>query len=211
MARHRAESPPRSGARFGPGTGELRQQRDRQRIAQVAARLIVEHGLTDWTVAKRKALRELLLAESTPLPSNEAIELALTEHHALFGGEAHASNLRRQRSVALTWMGRLETFSPLLIGGVAAGWATAHSDIRIELVADDPKVVEMTLAGTGVRYTAIASPPEDRTTPVHLQLDLPDGGVRLVLLTPGLRRSRSRRDDEPRLTIAAVAALLGSE
>ena len=30
-------------------------QRDRLRVAQLAARLIVEHGLTDWTLARRKA------------------------------------------------------------------------------------------------------------------------------------------------------------
>jgi hypothetical protein len=35
----------------------LRRERDRIRIAQAAARLIVEHGLTDWTLAKRKAAR----------------------------------------------------------------------------------------------------------------------------------------------------------
>src|SRR4029077_12612764 len=90
--------------------------RDRLRIAQVAARLIVEHGLADWTLAKRKALRQLLLPDSTALPSNDEIEAALTEHHALFGGDAHVANLRRQREQALGWMRRLAPWDPLLVG-----------------------------------------------------------------------------------------------
>ena len=40
-------------------------QRDRLRIAQAAARLIAEHGLTDWTLAKRKAVRQLLLPDAS--------------------------------------------------------------------------------------------------------------------------------------------------
>ena len=38
--------------------------RNRSRIAQTAARLIAEHGLTDWNAAKRKACRELGLPAS---------------------------------------------------------------------------------------------------------------------------------------------------
>ncbi len=114
-------------------------QRDRLRIAQAAARLIAEHGLADWTLAKRKAVRQLLLPETAPLPSNEEIEGALADYHALFGGDAHLNALRRQRIEALAWMRRLAPWDPVLAGGVAAGWATEHSDIRLELVADDPK------------------------------------------------------------------------
>jgi hypothetical protein len=69
----------------------LRVQRDRIRIAQTAARLIAEHGLTDWTLAKRKAARQLLLPDTAALPSNDEIETALASHHALFGGDAHAT------------------------------------------------------------------------------------------------------------------------
>ena len=54
-----------------------RARRDRERIAQTAARLIAEHGLTDWALAKRKAARQLMLPESAALPSNDEIEAAL--------------------------------------------------------------------------------------------------------------------------------------
>ena len=142
----------RDGAAAGPRAEHGRQ--DRARIAHAAARLIVEHGLNDWALAKRKAARQLMLPDSAPFPSNEEIEAALAEYQALFGGEAHRRALRAQRLCAREWMQRLAAWSPLLVGGVAAGWASAHSDVRIEIVADDPKAVELFLAGRGIGYRA---------------------------------------------------------
>jgi hypothetical protein len=180
-------------------------QRDRLRVAQTAARLIAEHGLTDWTLAKRKAVRQLLLPETTPLPSNEEVEAALADHHALFGGDAHRSALRRQRIEALAWMRRLARWDPVLVGGVAAGWATEHSDVHLELVADDPKAVEIDLAASGVSYAAL--PPRERDATAHLRIESSPAGIRLAIVTPQQRRNRPRKSEESRLTVEAVAAL----
>jgi hypothetical protein len=191
---------------------DLHARRDRARIAQAAARLIAEHGLTDWSLAKRKAARQLLLPEGAALPSNDDITQALTDHHALFGGEAHAASLRRQREEGLAWIRRLEPWEPLLVGGVAAGWASAHSDVRIELVADDPKAVEIALASSGVAYAASA-PGEDAEKSagvIHLRIATPRATIRLSILTPQQRRNRARNDDEPRLNAGDVAALLAA-
>lgn len=195
-----------SATRHPSRSAGLRAQRDRVRIAQVAARLIAEHGLADWTLAKRKAARQLLLPDTAPLPSNEEIESALADHHALFGGEAHTLALRRQRTEALGWMRRLAQWQPLLVGGVAAGWATEHSDVRLELVADDPKAVEIALAGGGIAYAAL--PPRDNDATAHLRIDSTRAVVRLAIVTPQQRRNRPRHSEEPRLTEAAVAELL---
>src|SRR3954467_10081319 len=89
-----------------------RDAQTRIRIAQVAARLIVEHGIADWSLAKRKAARQLMLPEREPLPADAEIEAALTEHHAIFGGDAHQATLRDQREEAFTWMRRLDAFAP---------------------------------------------------------------------------------------------------
>ena len=59
------------------------QSDNRERIAQVAARLILEHGITDWSLAKRKAARQLMLSERDGLPGDDELEAALTEHQAL--------------------------------------------------------------------------------------------------------------------------------
>lgn len=178
---------------------------DRARIADAAARLIVEHGIADWSLAKRKAVRQLLLPERTALPGDDEIESALAAHHALFGGDEHAATLRTQREEALAWLRALAAFEPRLTGGVAAGWATAHSDIRIDLVADDSKAVELALINRGVAYrvapgVSLAAAPE-------LCIDTARGPVRLVVRTRQGARQRPRRD-EPRLDAAAVAELL---
>jgi hypothetical protein len=195
------------------GRGDLRSARyDRIRIAQAAARLIAEHGITDWSLAKRKAARQLMLPETTALPSNDDVVQSLTEHHALFGGAAHAAGLRVQREEGLAWMRRLAPWEPLLVGGVAAGWATAHSDVRLELVADDPKAVEIALASTGVAYAAL--PPkaeaEKLAGGIQLRIDSQHATIRLSILTPQQRRNRPRRDDEPRLSIDEMVNLLRS-
>ena len=179
---------------------------DRERIAHAAARIIAEHGLTDWAQAKRKAARQLMLPESAPFPSNEEIEAALTSYHALFAATAHEASLRTQREEALAWMKRLAAWDPLLVGGVAAGWATAHSDIRLELVADDAKAVEIALANDGVRYAAL--PPRASDSGAELLIETPRASLRVAILTPGGRRNRPRQDEEPRLAAGAVAALL---
>jgi hypothetical protein len=182
---------------------------NRVRIAQAAARLIVEHGITDWTLAKRKAARQLMLPEREALPGDDEVAAALAEHHALFAPEAHARQLRAQRESALRWMGRLAHFEPLLTGGVAAGWATEHSDIRIELVAADPKAVELVLLNAGVIYRTMSA---DRDGAAELLVNDRDEAIRLSVRTPEQARQRPRRDrhgqEEVRLTAEAVEALL---
>ena len=186
--------------------GDAHTRHDRERIAQTAARLIAEHGLTDWALAKRKAARQLMLPESAPFPSNDEIEAALASYHALFDAPAHDASLRTQREEALRWMRRLADWAPLLVGGVAAGWATAHSDIRLELVADDAKAVEIALANDGVRYSAL--PPRETEAGAQLLIETPRASLRVSILTPAERRNRPRRDPEARLAPADVAALL---
>ena len=182
---------------------------DRERIAQTAARLIAEHGLTDWALAKRKAARQLMLPESAPFPSNDEIEVALASYHALFAADAHEASLREQREEALAWMRRLAAWEPLLVGGVAAGWATAHSDVRLELAADDAKAVEIALANDGVRYAALPAGAADNGA--DLLIETPRASLRVSILTPAERRNRPRRDAQPRLAAAEVAALLVSD
>ena len=180
-----------------------RDAQNRLRIAQVAARLIAEHGITDWSLAKRKAARQLQLPEREALPSDEEIQAALAEHHALFATETHDDQIREQREHALLWMRRLAEFAPHLIGGVAEGWATEHSDIRLELVAEDAKSVELALLNAGESYRAMGS---DREGATELFLD---DGVRLSIRTPEQARQR-RRGVDTRLSADEVQALVSA-
>ena len=114
-----------------------RAQRNRSRIAQTTARLIAEHGLTDWNAAKRKACRELGLPDREALPDNDEVEQALRDYNSLFLSDEQPTRLRQQRLEALRWMERLSEWKPVLTGAVAAGWATAHSELRLELEAEE--------------------------------------------------------------------------
>jgi hypothetical protein len=201
-----------SSPRGRPARFDARDAQTRLRIAQAAAKLIAEHGITDWTLAKRKAARQLMLPEREPLPADDEVEAALAEYHAIFGGDAHDATLRRQRELALRWMRRLAQFAPLLSGGVAAGWATVHSDVRLELTAVDAKLVELVLLDHGVAYRNMHA---DRDGAAELYVDTKDGGVRLSIRAPEEARQRPRRDrhgnEEVRLDIAELERLLGTD
>jgi hypothetical protein len=185
--------------------------RNRARIAQVAARIIAEHGLNDWQAAKRKACRQLGLPDHEALPGNEEVEQALRDYNTLFNGAAQEATLRAQRLDALSWMERLAQWKPLLTGAVAAGWATEHSEVRLELEAEDAKAVELSLINAGVAYASVPAPGREAQPP-QLRLESPQATVRLVILSPQQRRNRPRRDraalPEERLTLSQLRALL---
>ncbi len=187
------------------------QEGDGQRrllIAQGAARLIAEHGITDWAMAKRKAARALQLPESAALPGDDEVEQALADFHALFGGSEHAASLRRQRAEALRWMRGLAAFAPRLTGGVAAGWAATSTPIRLELEADNAKAVEVALIDANARYRAVS---DSADGPLEYAVEGDVAPLHLVVRAGGAR-SRPRRErgrgEEARLTAAEVEALL---
>jgi hypothetical protein len=205
MARHRVSRPGRS---HGPDAFG-REAQNRTRVAQLAARFIVEHGLGDWALAKRKAARQLMLSEREALPGDDEVEAALVEHQALFGGDEQQASLRAKRAEALKWMRRLASFAPLLVGSVAAGWASEYSDVRIELTSDDAKAVELALINDDVPYRVAPGRSDDAP---ELYIDSGDHGVRLIIRTTTGARQRPRRDrsgnPEPRLDVASVERLL---
>jgi hypothetical protein len=188
--------------------------RNRTRIAQAAARLIAEHGLTDWRVAKRKACRELGLPDHESLPGNEEVEQALRDYNSLFHAATQPAVLRAQRFEALRWMERLSRWDPVLTGAVAAGWATEHSDVRLELEAEDAKAVELSLINASVAYAQAPTQGGEAQAP---QLCIESGGttVRLVILSAQQRRNRPRRDrsglTEERLTLPQLKSLLATD
>jgi len=119
--------------------------------------------------------------------------------------------LRTQHEQALRWMRRLAQFEPSLVGGVAAGWATAHSDIQLDLVAANAKSVELALLNAGVAYRTMNA---DDDGPQRIHVDEPPGSVRLSVRTPEEARQRPRRDrhgaEAARLTAVELAALLAA-
>ncbi len=124
----------------------------RRAIAQEAARIMAEHGIEDFLLAKRKAAERLLInsTNSTALPKNEEIEAALLEHQRLFQSGRHEQQLHELRSAALRLMRLLDGFKPRLVGSVLSGSATAHSEINLHVFVDRAEQVVLRLEETGI-------------------------------------------------------------
>ena len=121
-------------------------------LAREAARLMIEHGLPDYGLAKRKAAARLGVTDHAVLPKNTEIEEALAEHQRLFVPEAHASELLAMRRAALAAMRLLADFEPRLVGPLLSGTATAHNGITLHLFADTPETVAVQLLDRGIPH-----------------------------------------------------------
>jgi len=125
----------------------------RRALAQEAARLMAEHGIRDFLVAKRKAAERLGVVDGgAVLPKNSEIEVALAEYQRLFGGESHLLVLEAQRRAALTAMRCLHEFDPRLVGPVLSGTATEHSEVQLHLFADRAESVTLRLLDRGIPH-----------------------------------------------------------
>lgn len=128
--------------------------RNRQVVAQEAARIIVDQGIRDYRVAKMKAAERLGLTTRGSLPRNAEIERAITEHHQIFGGDEHADLLRTLRGLALEVMERLQVFTPRLVGPVLTGTADENSAINLHFFTDDAFTVSLELDAMDIPYRA---------------------------------------------------------
>jgi hypothetical protein len=177
---------------------------DRETLAAIAANLIVESHLTDWSLARRKAAERLgLSARTTPMPSDEEIVAEIKTYHALYGGEDYAAQLSSQRETAWELMRALARFDPRLVGPVAEGWAHAGSDIVIDITADSSKDVEIELVNLGADIDAR----EGRDGASHLHIADADWPIRVSV------RPRGRAPDprhKVRLTALEVKQIVQS-
>jgi hypothetical protein len=124
----------------------------RHQLAEEAARLIVEHGIQDFALAKRKAAERLgVRARAGALPSNAEIQEHVVERQRLFEPEAHDQRLAKLRSIATGVMQVLDDFRPKLVGAVLDGTATLTSPIELHVFSDSPEAVAAALEVRGFR------------------------------------------------------------
>jgi hypothetical protein len=125
----------------------------RRALAQEAARIMAEHGIRDFLLAKRKAAERLGVVDGAALlPKNREIESALAEYQRLFGGVTHLQALSAQRRAALAAMRYLREFEPRLVGAVLSGTATLHSEVQLHLFADRAESVTLKLLDEGIPH-----------------------------------------------------------
>jgi len=117
----------------------------RQHIAETAARIMAEEGVSDFHAAKRKAADRLGVPESKHLPGNDEVHSALQLYLQLFHSGQLSQNLQRLRQLAADGMRFLEKFDPRLVGSVLSGTVTATTEIHLHITADTPEEVGLWL------------------------------------------------------------------
>jgi hypothetical protein len=127
-------------------SGELR-----HKLAEEAARLMVEHGIEDFSMAKRKAADRLGVRAIGALPSNGEIHERVLERQRIFEPDARDERLAKLRSLATRVMLLLEPFRPKLVGAVLDGTATVNTAIELHVFSDSPEDVAATLHAEGLR------------------------------------------------------------
>lgn len=127
-------------------------QQLRQLIAQSAARMMAEDGISDFAYAKKKAGRQLGAIDNSVLPSNTEVEDELKLYNALFLSDEQPENLQALRKSALFTMQLLEKFNPYLTGSVLDGTAGFGSETHIHLFVDSLKDVEMFLLNQDIPF-----------------------------------------------------------
>jgi hypothetical protein len=181
----------------------------RAEVAHAAARLMAEDGIADYGQAKRKALKQLGLPQTHPLPPNSEVEEALRAYQALYQEEEHGENLRELRETAVVLMRMLGRFNPHLTGSVLDGTAGRHSAIDLQLFADSAKDVEIFLLNEGISFEH-GTPRNDRVEAVFV-IDSLDFRVNLIVLPPQEERVTIKTHDgrtRERARIDVVEALL---
>jgi predicted nucleotidyltransferase len=124
----------------------------RERIVQLAARLMAVDGIDDYALAKRKAARQIGAPDTRNLPSNDEVEHALRAYQQLYQADEQRDRLRHLRQRARDMMELLARFDPYLSGAVLSGSAGKYSDIDLLLFTDSMKDVELFLMDRRIEY-----------------------------------------------------------
>jgi hypothetical protein len=191
----------------------LRRDLMREQLAQQAAKLMAEDGITDHAFAKRKAARQLGAADTQHLPSNQEVDDALHSYRLLFQRDSHPGILYQLREEALAIMQLLESFHPYLTGSVLSGTAGEHSDINLILFSDDAKAVLLFLLKHNIEFEdgewRVRVGGHEELVPSYTLTGDSGTQIHIIVLPDNARRSGSRHPDT-HADIAAVGALLAA-
>lgn len=181
------------------------QRQMRLRIAQLAASLMVEHGIKDHAFAKRKAARQLGVEAGNLLPGNDEIDVELRADLALFQPEEHEFDLTTLRRQAVEVMERLARFQPSLTGAVMLGTASRYSDIELDVYADSSKEFEQFLLNHNIEFKG-----EERRAGSYFILYSEPADVMVHVLPEQALQSapRSAADARKRLTLEQLRNML---
>ncbi len=124
----------------------------RQAIADEAARLMLDHGIADYGLAKRKAAVGFgEPAHGAHLPTNEEIESARLLRQSLYTPDASA-RVEHLRRLALRVMAFLHPLESALTGDALRGIAATRTGIELHVFCQTPEEVAWHLIDKGRPY-----------------------------------------------------------
>ncbi len=124
----------------------------RQRLAQEAARVLIESGSRDFAMAKRKAAEHLSAHATRNLPTNMEVEQALAEYQRLFRSASQPQTLQKLREVAYEAMSFFSNFQPRLVGPVLSGTADTNTAITLHIFSDTYEEVSLLLLNNNIPF-----------------------------------------------------------
>ncbi len=111
---------------------------DKRRVAEEAARFIVEGSEAEYLQAKERAISMLGLSSRNHLPSNRKIKDCIAQLTACqLGEEEIKRRLKEMRQIAVEIMEVIPDADPFLIGSTLTGQIRNSSDIDLHAYADD--------------------------------------------------------------------------
>jgi hypothetical protein len=128
--------------------------RVRQLITEEAARIILDEGVADYGLAKRKAAERLGAGQTRNLPRNAEIEDAVHARQRLFESAKTRAELTHLRTAAVEAMRLLSPFEPRLVGPVLEGVVNGRQEVTLHVFADSVEEIIFYLEDRGVRWRA---------------------------------------------------------
>lgn len=132
--------------------GSRKEQHMRMRLAQEAAKVMLEAGSRDFAMAKRKAAEHLGATDTRQLPTNLEVEQALAEYQRLFRSEQQPQTLKKLREIAYNAMQFFHDFDPKLVGPVLSGTADTNTAITIHVFCDSIEDVTLMLINQQIPF-----------------------------------------------------------
>lgn len=125
--------------------------RVRQELAQEAARILLDDGIRDFALAKRKAAEHLGVEPRHEMPGNAEIQAAAIERSRLFATDESRRAYRERLEAAQIVMERLATLEPRLVGPLLDGIVEPQPLVNLHAFAETVEEVILDLDERGIR------------------------------------------------------------